>query len=41
MTKHTFRPLDDLFHVLDLKLGAIAYGVEITQLGAIGYGVEL
>jgi hypothetical protein len=26
---------------LDPLLGAIAYGVEVTQLGAIGYGAEV
>jgi hypothetical protein len=26
---------------LDLLLGAIAYGAEVTQLGAIGYGAEV
>jgi hypothetical protein len=27
--------------LLDPLLGAIAYGVEVTQLGAIGYGAEV
>jgi hypothetical protein len=26
---------------LDLLLGAIAYGAEVTQLGAIGYGAKV
>jgi hypothetical protein len=26
---------------LDPLLGAIAYGVEVTQLGTIGYGTEV
>jgi hypothetical protein len=26
---------------LDLFLGAIAYGAEVTQLGTIGYGAEV
>jgi hypothetical protein len=36
MKKITLRPLEYLFPVLDLILGA-----EVTQLGAIGYGAKL
>jgi hypothetical protein len=36
-----FGPLDDLMSFLDPLLGAIYYGVEVTQLGAIVYGAKL
>jgi hypothetical protein len=32
LQKFTFIPLDDLFPDLDAKLGAIGYGVKLTQL---------
>ena len=36
-----FGPLDDLMSFLDPLLGAIYYGVEVTQLGAIVDGAKL
>lgn len=36
-----FRPLDDLISFLDLLLGAMEYGAEVTLLNVIDYGAKV
>jgi hypothetical protein len=36
-----FRPMNNLFSILDPLLGVIGCGAEATQLSAIAYGAKL